>query len=70
MITVKYPIKVAGLLYPKGSRVRLATLEDMREIWPGIAPERGSNQIGVWFDGLALPTIVEKSQLRGLPDEP
>ena len=69
MITVKYAIKIAGLLYPKGSRVRLATLQEMRKIWPAVAPERDSKQVGVWFDGLALPTIVEKSQLSGLHED-
>ena len=67
MITLKYPIKIAGQLYSIGSRVRLATVEEMRKIWPGIMPERDSGQVGVWFSGRDLPCIVEKSQLEGLP---
>jgi hypothetical protein len=60
----KYAIKVANTLFPKGTLLRPANLEEMRRIWPAIAPEPDSAQVGVWFPGVANPTIVEKSQLE------
>ena len=58
MMKLRYPIKVAGTLYYKGDRVRLATLEDVRKIWPAIMPEEDSNQVAVWFSNQTMPTIV------------
>jgi hypothetical protein len=68
MITTRYPIKVAGELFPKGSWLRLATLDEVRKIWPAIAPEKDSKQVAVIFPGRSMPTIVEKSQIDGLEE--
>jgi hypothetical protein len=70
VITVKYAIKVGGRLFPKGTQLRLATAEDLRKVWPGMAPNPQSRQVGVWFPGFDdHPTIVDKSQIEGLADE-
>lgn len=60
----KYAIKVANTLFPKGTRLRLANLEDMRKLWPAIAPEEGSSQVGVWFPGMDLPTIIHRTHIE------
>lgn len=60
----KYPMKIANTLFPKGTVLRPANLEEMQRIWPAIAPDEESRQVGVWFPGLGNPTIVEKSQIE------
>jgi len=62
----KYPIKVAGQLYPAGTEVRQATLAEMQQVFPGIVTRRGSPQAGVWFPDLTHPTIIHTSQLDGV----
>lgn len=61
---LKYPTKVAGTLYPKGYNVRIATLEEVRVIWPMIQFKQGVQQVAVWFDGLEYPTIVSRNGLE------
>jgi len=63
-LTTKYPIKVAHKLYPAGTQLRQATLEEMQQIWPGITVKPASVAVGVWFPQMTVPTIVHRSQLE------
>ena len=65
-MTTKYPIKVGQKLYPAGTEVHSATLDEMQCIWPGIQMRLDSPQAGVWFPGMEVPTIVHTSQLEGV----
>ena len=59
----RYPIKVKDRLYPAGTPVRQATLEEMKTIWPFIVIKPGSPQYGVWFPEMPWPTILHASQI-------
>jgi hypothetical protein len=64
-VKTKYPIKTLGKLFPKGTVVKLASIEDMKKEWPGIYSNMHSGQIGVWFDGLDKPIICPKHSFEG-----
>jgi hypothetical protein len=63
ILITKYPIKVGQTLFPKGTEIRQATLEEMQRVWPGITYKE-SDSIGVWFPLMAVPTIVHRSQIE------
>jgi len=69
MLITKYAIKIGGQLFPKGTRLRLATALDIRQIWPAMAPNEDSEQTVVWFPGVSHPTVVQKSQVERLHNE-
>jgi hypothetical protein len=62
----RYPVKLCEVLFPEGTEVRPATLEEMQTLWPGIRMRKGSPQVGVWFPGLPVPTVIHTSQLEGV----
>lgn len=63
MIQTRYRMKIGRRMYDAGCTVRQATIDEMRKVWPGISVNQDSNQIGVWFEGLDVPTIVSKNSL-------
>ena len=69
-MTTRYAIRVGDTLYPPGTQVRLATIDEMRQEWPGISRNDQSLSVGVWFPGNEHPTIVHTSQVfenSGIP---
>ena len=62
-VTTKYAHRVGGLLYPQGTPVRLATLEEVKRVWPGIERKPDSNMIAVWFPDRDTPTLVKKTEI-------
>lgn len=63
----KFPIKLKDTLFPAGTEVRLATLQEMQAVWSEITVRKGSPQVGVWFPGIPVPTIIHNSQLDVTP---
>lgn len=61
-VTSKYPIKIGNVLVPKGTKGTLATLEEVKKIFPNIKENQSSNQIAVKFLDLDW-CIIHKSQL-------
>ena len=61
-VIAKYPIKIGKILVPKGAIGIIATLEEVRKIWPNIGVVEGSTQIGIKFLDLDV-CIVHKNQL-------
>lgn len=59
----KYPIKMGPVLVGKGAEVRLATVEEMREIWPNMKINDASDWMAVVYEGADCPCIVHKNQL-------
>jgi hypothetical protein len=63
-VTLRYPIKVEGTVFPAGTVVRKATLEEMRKVWRGIQAKEGSQQVGIWLPGRECPMVVHTNQLK------
>ncbi len=63
MIKLRYPCRLGSTLYPAGTEVKSASVQQMGQVWPNIDVKPGSPLTGVWFPDQAKPTIVTVKQL-------
>ena len=63
-VRLRYPIKIAGKLYPADMEVRLATDEEIKQEWPAMTRDSNSTQVGVWFPDMPHLTIVHSTQIK------
>ena len=61
-VIAKYPIKIGKTLIPMGTEGIVASLEEVRNMFPDINYNPNSNQVTVKFLDLG-PCIVHKSQI-------
>ena len=61
-LTLKYPIKIGGILYPKGYIVKQATLEETKMIFPDMTADPCSKYISVWFFD-EHPTLIDRKSV-------
>jgi hypothetical protein len=64
-VVTKYPIKIGNVLIEKGEKGRVATLEEMKGIFPGISYNKKSTWLGIIFRDLK-PCLVDKKQILPL----
>jgi hypothetical protein len=62
-LKTKYAFRVGGLLYPQGTPVRRATLEEARAVWPNIEYKPDSDVLAVWFPDRQTPTLVKRAEV-------
>ena len=65
---LKYGMKLAGQIYPKGTVVECISSKDSRitDIFPNIKRNDNSTQIAVIFPGRSTITILQTLELEGL----
>jgi len=62
-VKLKYPMKVAGVLYPKGLVLKQLSLTESRRTWPGLQASQ-DGMVAVQFPDLGHPTMVEQKQVE------
>ena len=60
---LRYPVKIGGVLFQIGLKVRRATQKEARKALPKVKYDDRSEQVAVWFPGFDRPTVVHRDQL-------
>jgi hypothetical protein len=62
-LILRHPSKIGQKLWPAGTVVRQATLDEARQVWPNMRDELASTYAAVWVAGMPHPTIMSVGQL-------
>ena len=63
-LQTKYPIKIGDTLFPKGTKTKIASMDETKKYWPSASLNHASIFICVWFPGVDRPTVCLRKQFN------